>query len=214
MCGGTHDLGLVPCPWQGLSPRVRGNPRGNRRRYPGYGSIPACAGEPLPAYRLALANGVYPRVCGGTKKPVGHALAPSGLLPRVRGNLSRISDLFMGVGSIPACAGEPLDHLVCAALQRVYPRVCGGTTSASSWLYLGTGLSPRVRGNLRAALKRLLEFGSIPACAGEPSQRALASRRCWVYPRVCGGTHLPHPLASLALGLSPRVRGNLSNRCI
>ena len=31
-----------------------------------------------------------------------------------------------------------------------------------------------------------------------------------VYPRVCGGTTLVWPAAQPAIGLSPRVRGNLS----
>ena len=55
----------------GLSPRVRGNPRhanGRGRAYHG-GSIPACAGEPE---GLGLEH---------------LALLPYGLSPRVRGNL-------------------------------------------------------------------------------------------------------------------------------
>ena len=33
-----------------------------------------------------------------------------------------------------------------------------------------------------------------------------------VYPRVCGGTAIPLVLVVSVLGLSPRVRGNRSNR--
>ena len=33
----------------------------------------------------------------------------------------------------------------------------------------------------------------------------------WVYPRVCGGTSPQSPLWKTETGLSPRVRGNLSN---
>ena len=49
---------------------------------------------------------------------------------------------------------------------------------------------------------------SIPACAGEPRDRAAPSAGGWVYPRVCGGTRLKAPDAFNELGLSPRVRGN------
>ena len=36
--------------------------------------------------------------------------------------------------------------------------------------FVRTGLSPRVRGNLRVVLGAIQPFGSIPACAGEPPQ--------------------------------------------
>ena len=70
------------------------------------------------------------------------------------------------------------------------------------------GLSPRVRGNLPAALGEEGRPGSIPACAGEPGRRSSAPATWRVYPRVCGGT-LPSAARDFATaGLSPRVRGN------
>ena len=66
VCGGTlHTLPAPPL-WSGLSPRVRGNPPGERQVSLRSGSIPACAGEPP---RMAISEmrfQVYPRVCGGT----------------------------------------------------------------------------------------------------------------------------------------------------
>ena len=53
---------------------------------------------------------------------------------------------------------------------------------------------------------------SIPACAGEPRLRQTETARYGVYPRLCGGTLHRLELDSDALGLSPRVRGNRSNR--
>ena len=55
-----------PLALAGLSPRVRGNPRGRRAAAAASGSIPACAGEPAPYLCLLLLYQVYPRVCGGT----------------------------------------------------------------------------------------------------------------------------------------------------
>ena len=56
----------------------------------------------------------------------------------------------------------------------------------------------------------LIAGRSIPACAGEPCvARYTASRRA-VYPRVCGGTAVIGVGAVVVLGLSPRVRGNLT----
>ena len=73
--------------------------------------------------------GVYPRVCGGTFYRYCTRLPLPGLSPRVRGNQCECECLIPRAGSIPACAGEPIDdegrHCFCG----VYPRVCGGTTA-------------------------------------------------------------------------------------
>ena len=53
-----------------------------------------------------------------------------------------------------------------------------------------------------------LHHGSIPAYAGEPLTPASNLKWSRVYPRVCGGTPLPKFSDDLALGLSPRMRGN------
>ena len=91
----------------------------------------------------------------------------------------------------------------------VYPRVCGGTTSASSAWIAEAGLSPRVRGNLDPRRGVPRRAGSIPACAGEPRVLASAEGAPRVYPRVCGGTVLGQRKRRGREGLSPRVRGNL-----
>ena len=68
VCGGTHRPAVDAGVGLGLSPRVRGN-RGQRRyRYAQPGSIPACAGEPPAGNRGRRPAGVYPRVCGGTRR--------------------------------------------------------------------------------------------------------------------------------------------------
>ena len=111
-------------------------------------------------------------------------------------------------GSIPACAGEPRIRLLSSCIERVYPRVCGGTRRQGVEQYFDIGLSPRVRGNRPPGGGRIYLCGSIPACAGEPS--GPASCRIWyrVYPRVCGGTQTLLQQRWRAEGLSPRVRGN------
>ena len=57
-----------------------------------------------------------------------------------------------------------------AGQQRVsvYPRVCGGTDTATTKEVLLEGLSPRVRGNRHRYPQNGGVLGSIPACAGEP----------------------------------------------
>ena len=92
---------------------------------------------------------------------------------------------------------------------RVYPRVCGGTSSTTIGFSSSVGLSPRVRGNLGLANLLATVDGSIPACAGEPCLRLFRRRGNRVYPRVCGGTGPVGVYRHTDEGLSPRVRGNL-----
>ena len=54
-----------------------------------------------------------------------------------------------------------------------------------------------------------VSFGSIPACAGEPTVTSVRHSLSMVYPRVCGGTGWLWSMPVVRRGLSPRVRGNL-----
>ena len=188
VCGGTNIFFSVNSAGVGLSPRVRGNlvattPQGGTGR-----SIPACAGEP---FGLIL-----------------DAIKAKGLSPRVRGNPQDRHLDNARRRSIPACAGEPAPVFVASRMLKVYPRVCGGTTIYVAGQLSGSGLSPRVRGNLEADIAAGAALGSIPACAGEPPSRSSWPGRCGVYPRVCGGTWPRTPRRKTDTGLSPRVRGN------
>ena len=212
MCGGTHvrdGLGVKP---KGLSPRVRGNRRDGHDQGGAIGSIPACAGEPRASRRRRSSAGVYPRVCGGTFHLFTPTAGLTGLSPRVRGNHRPRHDAIGLNGSIPACAGEPRAFMLSSEQVRVYPRVCGGTGSASARAAEVWGLSPRVRGNPRTCRPPRRRAGSIPACAGEPFRLAGMDTLRGVYPRVCGGTTTAISCTIECSGLSPRVRGNPSGR--
>ena len=78
-----------------------------------------------------------------------------GLSPRVRGNPPATGYMVADLGSIPACAGEPVMACIQWQMRTVYPRVCGGTMLVGTVARLRRGLSPRVRGNrLVSALER------------------------------------------------------------
>ena len=190
--------------------------RGNRSYHihidVGFGSIPACAGEPHRFIPVRMPYQVYPRVCGGTKVASGAGAPYGGLSPRVRGNPAWNSRRGKMTGSIPACAGEPIAYLSIAILRGVYPRVCGGTVAVAAQHHSPSGLSPRVRGNLPRRRGTSGKSRSIPACAGEPGLPPGRLLTPGVYPRVCGGT-IPLGLPRRTnKGLSPRVRGNHSRQ--
>ena len=208
MCGGTMSRAAIQIVARGLSPRVRGNRCWPSGRDQSAGSIPACAGEPLAKSFSTKRSEVYPRVCGGTMMSGRKPAARTGLSPRVRGNPSHRDLAWRCGGSIPACAGEPAQATPPSAPPRVYPRVCGGTTSMRLRRLRSAGLSPRVRGNRTQEEDELVRAGSIPACAGEPSRPTSRYSRAKVYPRVCGGTLDLVLIREGDHGLSPRVRGN------
>ena len=108
VCGGTILRPGVIRRFNGLSPRVRGNLITPERKAARRRSIPACAGEPRSDDRQAAVRWVYPRVCGGTGNDVSYPGFGKGLSPRVRGNRTICMSGDMPVGSIPACAGEPV----------------------------------------------------------------------------------------------------------
>ena len=148
VCGGTSLSNGCASSGSGLSPRVRGNRRPTRVIPRRHRSIPACAGEPPSLSRCLPDQRVYPRVCGGTQAATPDPHKRYGLSPRVRGNLAEDGAFAFGVGSIPACAGEPARHQPRKRRRPVYPRVCGGTADHSNGGLTVWGLSPRVRGNL------------------------------------------------------------------
>ena len=119
--------------------------------------------------------------------------------------LNRIIFLTM---SIPAYAGEPHCRVGGGYDRVVYPRVCGGTVRHVVGNNSVSGLSPRMRGNLRKPAGAQAGRRSIPAYAGEPRSIDGKTQVRWVYPRVCGGTKVAAALCVLISGLSPRMRGN------
>ena len=210
VCGATRSKSCGDLPWSGLSPRVRGNRDDHSSTYGHLRSIPACAGQPAASKPRKDVRKVYPRVCGATEYRPVVALPLSGLSPRVRGN--QIPDLLAAgqVGSIPACAGQPLVAGVAGVVGTVYPRVCGATTTGGVCVNLPVGLSPRVRGNQSPPEYTPRGIRSIPACAGQPLAVPDHQRVTMVYPRVCGATGDPRGQGKPSKGLSPRVRGNQS----
>ena len=207
-CGGTFGIFASPTGGKGLSPRVRGNRIKYSENGTWGGSIPAGAGEPLIRKWTIESLRVYPRGCGGTLTTGEIPLLPFGLSPRVRGNPSIIPAEVCQDRSIPAGAGEPSLSLFPVPADAVYPRGCGGTTTATARRLLNQGLSPRVRGNPESIPRSVGAYRSIPAGAGEPQRRLKNGNQPRVYPRGCGGTRRCTKPPRWTRGLSPRVRGN------
>ena len=170
----------------------------------------APAGEPSGGAELVIQNLVYPRACGGTPPDGDTDASDAGLSPRLRGNRPRVSPGGSAARSIPAPAREPRLCRVAFPESQVYPRACGGTPSVLQLVHAGSGLSPRLRGNLHAEDRGRPPARSIPAPAGEPYALRYTPSTMRVYPRACGGTGQRLSTIESYGGLSPRLRGNRS----
>ena len=98
------------------------------------------------------------------------------------------NETLLEKGSIPARAGEPGAVTQQTLSEWVYPRSRGGTNISGIGTLSGHGLSPLARGNLYVGQSAGMNFGSIPARAGEPLAITVADRPLRVYPRSRGGT--------------------------
>ena len=105
--GGTSMSAISSAAFRGLSPHIRGNHAQRSESLISEGSIPAHTGEPCVRLSLDIANRVYPRTYGGTRRHVIANRIDKGLSPHIRGNQSPV-DIGDGQdGSIPAHTGEP-----------------------------------------------------------------------------------------------------------
>ena len=104
--GGNPRLALLYRVLPGLSPRGRGKPLAHPARSPNHRSIPAWVGETLRRDITAAYTAVYPRVGGGNRCSAARSSTARGLSPRGRGKHLFRCRLNLGIGSIPAWAGE------------------------------------------------------------------------------------------------------------
>ena len=152
------------------------------------GPIPARAGEPYTVVSGDRLTRAYPRSRGGTNDNSANMTIFGGLSPLARGNLTVVNAPVLGVGPIPARAGEPSSSAIFCCWARAYPRSRGGTMRSLWMSSLSLGLSPLARGNLVPAQQLVAGRGPIPARAGEPSRSPDAPMPTRAYPRSRGGT--------------------------
>ena len=138
------------------------------------------------------------------------AATAEGLSPRMRGSHVVDSHALGYVGPIPAHAGEPARHRSHQIVIGAYPRACGGACGHGHLRIKTCGLSPRMRGSHADRVAIGHPSRPIPAHAGEPAEVHVYRRAAGAYPRACGGADTPVRCASSDWGLSPRMRGSLS----
>ena len=198
-----------PASVPGLSPHARGSRRARPCPDRAGGSIPACAGEPVACDDWYPAERVYPRMRGGASNESYPWPLAQGLSPHARGSRLGVYRKRLVLGSIPACAGEPDCRHGRRGLIGVYPRMRGGAHRTNTGLMTDGGLSPHARGSRRGLGYAAGQAGSIPACAGEPTNWCRGQANRTVYPRMRGGAQRKFSNTNRDWGLSPHARGSL-----
>ena len=191
-----------------MPPTVRRNPYLLDQVEDQRGTIPACEGEPRCAPGASGQTGNDPRVRGGTGMLETYNIDDVGRSPRARGNRLILRWRKAGGGTIPACAGEPSRRCSVAVKTRDDPRVRGGTLVLTGMIETLRGRSPRARGNPIFCMYMVSPYGTIPACAGEPSSLGRSRTCTGDDPRVRGGTLWTDEIDERMTGRSPRARGN------
>ena len=207
VCGEHYLRTLISSTSTGSSPRVRGTPSMRECGSVPAGIIPACAGNTLDLPSASCNAGDHPRVCGEHRRRQRQIGTHPGSSPRVRGTPYSWACSRIGVGIIPACAGNTADGVEAVLQSWDHPRVCGEHHCLSFSVVNGLGSSPRVRGTLPGASACLWSRGIIPACAGNTLEACWPRLSPWDHPRVCGEHRALKLTTGSPAGSSPRVRG-------
>ena len=145
--------------------RGRGAPAGTSPVISGI--TPACAGKSAPYHASGIVVGNYPRL-RGEEEPCSCVNAhASELPPPARGRAHFLYDPGRRGGITPACAGKRNPSHYSPLRRWNYPRLRGEEAPYVSIPRPGIELPPPARGRVDRAIKKLIEAGITPACAGK-----------------------------------------------
>ena len=130
-----------------------------------------------------------------------------GSSPLARGTRHGCRSAVHNVGLIPARAGNTDPHQRTANHRRAHPRSRGEHSLVLSKSGLSAGSSPLARGTLRAARKKPVGTGLIPARAGNTNSAASRPAMSRAHPRSRGEHAVSAVVFSLIGGSSPLARG-------
>ena len=176
-------------------------------RYCAYGIIPAHAGNTAVRWMPACPKWDHPRVCGEHLKEMYGITDEQGSSPRMRGTRADPEGDGLGLGIIPAYAGNTCEPYHSNGLPWDHPRVCGEHPDTMRPERVLRGSSPRMRGTLAGYAHYFHAKGIIPAYAGNTAFSSLARLSSWDHPRVCGEHTQTVPPTTSGAGSSPRMRG-------
>ena len=167
MCGEHLGSRCSCCSTWGSSPHVRGTPTITSVIQSDDGIIPACAGNTGHGTRQTAVRRDHPRMCGEHYQALSTATGRPGSSPHVRGTRVELFLERLGVGIIPACAGNTVGlALTCMCFAGSSPHV-RGTRADVGWHALRAGIIPACAGNTLVCFWLGLPAGDHPRMCGE-----------------------------------------------
>ena len=202
---------VIPGISLGSPPRVRGTDLYATDATLNNGITPACAGNSVSIFSLALFIKDHPRVCGEQLTAYYILSLITGSPPRVRGTAASPVVTVPTSRITPACAGNRIFLALALYVFGDHPRVCGEQKIQPVLLALQIGSPPRVRGTDLYATDATLNNGITPACAGNSVSIFSLALFIKDHPRVCGEQLTAYYILSLITGSPPRVRGTAAS---
>ena len=191
----------------GSSPLARGTPAGCVKMGSSTGLIPARAGNTNLTISSTSTSRAHPRSRGEHNLRERAYERFLGSSPLARGTPVRVPPAFVGVGLIPARAGNTGSLAQLVAFQRAHPRSRGEHTLCFSMFASAPGSSPLARGTLQKPKPERNRDGLIPARAGNTHAvitDALVDR---AHPRSRGEHNAQKAQQLKDQGSSPLARG-------
>ena len=205
--GGNHVLAGQRAECNGPSPLARGKLKSLPNELFMLGTIPARAGETWQCQGGGAVDRDHPRSRGGNRATSYGVPGRWGPSPLARGKLLGIAFFQVGVGTIPARAGETRTGASSLGRVRDHPRSRGGNRDLSNCSDYDEGPSPLARGKRKLLRCAASIPGTIPARAGETVSAQIHQHRARDHPRSRGGNSPGRLLPRIISGPSPLARG-------
>ena len=192
---------------RGSSPLTRGTPRSEAAAASGGGIIPAYAGNTTSFIARSAERRDHPRLRGEHHCPGWMFTTSVGSSPLTRGTHHLPVMGVLGLGIIPAYAGNTSDSIPAGELSRDHPRLRGEHSLRRGTYPHHRGSSPLTRGTPYHHAGSCEGLRIIPAYAGNTP--AVRGRRRWTrdHPRLRGEHSILKNAISTSTGSSPLTRG-------
>ena len=208
VCGEHRQIAGFCSRSLGSSPRMRGTQFVVLLVISGNPIIPAYAGNTRHQADRKARSGDHPRVCGEHVEYKVEGATSQGSSPRMRGTPECIVNGAHGAGIIPAYAGNTQIATCTASWPWDHPRVCGEHRAAPLNPFVIWGSSPRMRGTRVVKFRKTVDFGIIPAYAGNTDYiREHVKPHAGSSPRMRGTLSVGRAIGS-GFGIIPAYAGN------
>ena len=191
----------------GSSPLARGTRTKHTSQLVIGGLIPARAGNTTYWVPARCETTAHPRSRGEHSERVYVSLLAWGSSPLARGTRFGGGGCFVGVGLIPARAGNTAGASSASGVSRAHPRSRGEHCIRSLCCSGVWGSSPLARGTQGIEVLGQLGHGLIPARAGNTRFRLGCGFGCGAHPRSRGEHRTHRRTESGSAGSSPLARG-------